>query len=95
MSGGIAYIWDRKGEFSQMCNTDTFNIEPLESATDIDELKQLVRQHFLYTESLVAENILTQWDTERDYFVKVMPIDYKRVLDEMEAKAIKNVAIGQ
>ena len=66
MSGGIAYIWDRKGEFSQMCNTDTFNIEPLESATDIDELKQLVRQHFLYTESLVAENILTQWDTERD-----------------------------
>ena len=95
MSGGIAYIWDRKGKFPQMCNTDTFNIEPLESATDIDELKQLVRQHFLYTESLVAENILTQWDTERDYFVKVMPIDYKRVLDEMEAKAIKNVAIGQ
>jgi glutamate synthase (NADPH/NADH) large chain len=95
MSGGVAYIWDRKGDFSKMCNTDTFNIEPLESAEDSEELQRMIRQHFLYTQSSVAENILAHWDKERKNFVKAMPTDYKRVLEEIADKAIKTIAIGQ
>ena len=94
MSGGIAYVWDQHGSFPQMCNTGTFNLEALEQQDDIDELLQMLRNHLLYTGSTVAEKILSHWQTERSRFVKVMPIDYKRVLQEMAASAANKLAIS-
>jgi glutamate synthase (NADPH/NADH) large chain len=94
MSGGIAYVWDQHGSFPQLCNTGTFNLEALEQQDDIDELLQMLRNHLLYTGSTVAKKILSHWQTEQSRFVKVMPIDYKRVLQEMAASAANKLAIS-
>jgi len=81
MSGGIAYVWDPKKEFPKQCNTGTFELENLVSIDDILELKAMIKKHFLYTESPVAKNILDNWEANLMHFVKVMPTDYKRVLE--------------
>ena len=94
MSGGIAYVWNRQGNFEKMCNMGTFGLEALDSADDIDELKKMVRNHLLYTGSSRAEHILSHWERESAYFVKVMPTDYKRVLNEMAEKAMKKRTIA-
>ena len=95
MSGGIAYVWDKLGSFPKMCNTGTFKLEVLEQRDDVEELKKMLRNHLLYTGSAVAEHILTHWQTEQLRFVKVMPIDYKRVLQEMAASAANKLAASQ
>ncbi|MDE0841009.1 MAG: hypothetical protein OSA42_02330, partial [Porticoccaceae bacterium] len=95
MSGGIAYVWDKLGSFPKMCNTGTFKLETLEQPDDVEELKKMLRNHLLYTGSAVAEHILTHWQTEQLRFVKVMPIDYKRVLQEMAASAANKLAASQ
>ena len=82
MSGGIAYVWDPKAEFSAKCNTGTVDLESVEEDEDIAELLELVEHHREYTRSPVAERILDQWPEVLAEFVKVMPIDYKRVLRE-------------
>jgi len=83
MSGGIAYVWDANGQFSSKCNKETFELEQLESDSDILELKGLIENHFRYTGSTVAKLILSNWEEEISRFMKVMPTDYKRVLMEM------------
>ncbi len=80
MSGGIAYIWDRKGTFTDQCNLETFELEPVEADADVTELRTLIENHARYTGSLVAKEILANWPAELRTFVKVMPTDYKRVL---------------
>ena len=79
MSGGIAYVWDRHKKFGAMCNTGTFALESLSNA-DAAELKTMVEAHEQHTGSTRARKILARWKTELQYFVKVMPTDYKRVL---------------
>ncbi|MFP6807060.1 MAG: glutamate synthase large subunit [Pseudomonadales bacterium] len=87
MSGGVAYVWDKSGEFSSRCNKDTFELEQLESQNDILELKKLISKHYTFTDSAVAKSILANWDEELGSFVKVMPTDYKRVLLEQMNEA--------
>ena len=94
MSGGIAYVLDKKGDFSSKCNTGTFDLEALENENDIQELKHLVQNHLSYTGSTVAEEILANWEEEVRHFVKVMPIDYKRVLMELAAEENKILAVA-
>jgi glutamate synthase (NADPH/NADH) large chain len=94
MSGGIAYVWNKDGDFERMCNTETFELESVEAEDDINELRTLIENHQKYTGSKVAERILDNWKAERGHFVKVMPTDYKRVLEEMSAAKTVNVAIG-
>lgn len=86
MSGGIAYVWDKDGDFASKCNTGTFELEPLEIEADILEIKTLIENHERYTGSTVARQILDNWETELSRFVKVMPTDYKRVLQEIAEK---------
>ena len=86
MSGGIAYVWNREGDFEKQCNTGTFELEEITSETDEIELKSMIEKHLKYTGSAVAEKILKEWSTEIGYFVKVMPSDYKRVLEELSAR---------
>ena len=82
MSGGIAYVYDPEDNLEQLCNLDTFELEKLEVKEDIDELKLLIENHSTYTDSAVAKKILKDWKKELNLFKKVMPTDYKRVLQE-------------
>ena len=89
MSGGIAYIFDDEGDFTKKCNNETFELEPL-LEEDLSDLKGLILKHKNYTESTVADNILKNWENASKKFVKVMPTDYKRVLNEMKIKRQNN-----
>ena len=82
MSGGIAYVYDPDDNLEQLCNLDTFELEKLEVKEDIDELKLLIENHSTHTDSTVAKKILKDWKRELNLFKKVMPTDYKRVLQE-------------
>jgi len=82
MSGGIAYIWDYDNVFAQNCNPGMVELEKIEHDHDIDELRGLIQLHLEQTDSTVAENVLNNWTTTLPQFVKIMPIDYKRVLVE-------------
>ena len=79
MSGGIAYVYDVKGNFKENCNMEMVDLEALED-DDIKMLKSLISNHFVYTESTVANYILDYWDEELNKFIKVMPKDFKQVL---------------
>ena len=92
MSGGIAYVWDRHGNFASRCNPGMVDLETMEAEEDIAELKEMVDKHFKLTGSSVARNVLENWDTVLSQFVKVMPTDYKRVLMEMKNQQEQAVA---
>ena len=87
MSGGIAYVWDPQDAFSRQCNMEMVELETLsadeaDQAEDIAELKALIEKHHHYTGSPVARRVLDNWAQSLKEFVKVMPTDYKRVLEE-------------
>ncbi len=80
MSGGIAYVLDADGTFRERLNTEMVAIEDMDDA-DAERLQSLVAAHRHETGSTVAESLLADWPTALDRFVKVMPTDYRRVLD--------------
>jgi glutamate synthase (NADPH/NADH) large chain len=82
MSGGIAYVWDPMGDFITRCNLGTVELERVETPNDLAQLLHLIELHRDFTDSTVAEKILAQWPESTTQFVKVMPVDYKRVLGE-------------
>jgi len=83
MSGGEAYVLDEDGDFYVRCNQELVDLDPVEAGSEDEEkLIRLINDHRNYTGSPVAENIIANWDDFRTKFVKVMPRDYKRVLEE-------------
>jgi glutamate synthase (NADPH/NADH) large chain len=94
MSGGVAYVWDKAGNFDKQCNTGTFELEAVSAEADAAELRTMIQSHLTYTGSTVASNILENWETELTHFVKVMPSDYKRVLMEMASENDISAATG-
>ncbi len=80
MSGGIAYVWDPDATFLTRCNLGMVELERVETDEDIAELFELIEQHRDCTGSTVAARVLDAWPGILRQFVKVMPIDYKRVL---------------
>ena len=81
MSGGIAYVWDVDGKFDTRCNLGMVELERIETDEESAELRNLIELHYRNTGSSVAKNILDDFETYvQDQFVKVMPTDYKRVL---------------
>jgi glutamate synthase (NADPH/NADH) large chain len=85
MSGGVAFVYDKEKRFADYCNMelvdfDTFDLE------DLELLQRLISNHYDFTGSTVARAILDDWQTAQKRFVKVMPRDYKRVLEERKAK---------
>ena len=92
MSGGIAYVWDRDGDFAGKCNMGTFELEQLTLDADIDELRCLIENHHRYTASTVAANLLDNWNESLQQFVKVFPADYKRVLEQMTTSSYELLA---
>ena len=82
MSGGIAYIYDIDKNFKEKCNLEMVELEGL-SVDDVRDVYNLLRNHYQYTQSKVAGKILDNFAREIKKFIKVMPLEYKRVL-EME-----------
>ncbi|GAB5440850.1 MAG: glutamate synthase large subunit [Fuerstiella sp.] len=83
MSGGVAYVFDPEDKLLVNCNLELVELEKVESTEDQTELKQLIENHQQYTGSETARKILSDWDAAVTRFVKVMPVDYKRALQEM------------
>jgi glutamate synthase domain-containing protein 2/glutamate synthase domain-containing protein 1/glutamate synthase domain-containing protein 3 len=81
MSGGIAYVLDKDRQFARRCNTELVDLDPM-GEEDAGEVRALISEHAQRTGSLVARNLLASWDRSRERFVKVMPRDYKRALEE-------------
>ena len=96
MSGGAAFVLDKAGDFRRRCNLEMVDLEPLCEADDIELVRDLLIQHAGYTGSTVAARLLSDWDDAVGKFVKVMPLDYRRVLQERK-KAEQDVreATGQ
>jgi glutamate synthase (NADPH/NADH) large chain len=80
MSGGIAYIYDPERTFGQRVNPDMVDVEPLDGE-DSFLVQSLVERHGVETDSAVAARLLEHWDVEQREFVKVMPRDYRRILE--------------
>ncbi len=80
MSGGIAYIFDEKGDFKTKCNSQMVDLEKLTEKDEIQEVHQMIHRHVEYTKSEHAQKILSNWESMLPKFVKVIPKDYKRVL---------------
>jgi glutamate synthase (NADPH/NADH) large chain len=81
MSGGIAYVWDPYASFNRRCNRETVDLDRMESEQDNQELCALIEAHEQYTGSAIARALLDNWVISSTQFVKVMPKDYKRVLE--------------
>jgi glutamate synthase (ferredoxin) len=81
MSGGIAYVLDEKGDFPNCCNRQMVALEKIEGAEEIARVRGMIENHRKYTNSARAAYVLENWDTVSSKFVKVMPKDYKRVLE--------------
>lgn len=89
MSGGLAYVWDKKHNFDYFCNMDQVEINLVEDAASRKELHELIRQHYLYTGSSLARKMLDDWNHYIEDFVQVIPIEYKRVLEEEKMKLLQ------
>lgn len=85
MSGGIAYIKpDHIEAFKKLCNDELIQFERLQDPKEIEKLKTFITKHYIYTNSSKAATILQDWENEREKFVKVIPTDYKQMLEKIQ-----------
>ena len=89
MSGGVAYVWDKHHNFDYFCNMDMVEINLVEDSNYRKELHELIRQHYLYTGSKLALTMLDDWNHYVEEFIQVVPIEYKRVLQEEQVKKLQ------
>ena len=94
MSGGVAYVYDENGDFDYYCNMEMVELSLIEDSMDSKELHALITNHYKYTQSAKAKEILDNWRDNVDKFIKVVPIEYKKVLQEEKMEAI-NKKIAQ
>jgi glutamate synthase (ferredoxin) len=87
MSGGAVFIFDETGDFAQRCNLEMVDLEPFQEPEDLELVRDLLIQHAGYTGSAVAARILGDWDWAIEKFTKIMPVDYRRVLQEQKLAA--------
>ncbi len=93
MSGGVAYVYAPDRNLLRLnCNLELVELESVEDLDDIVELKELIEKHHIYTASVVAKEILDNWDDCLPNFVRVMPRDYKRALADLAAEAAAEAA---
>lgn len=89
MSGGVAYVLDEIGNFDYYCNKGLVELGPVEDRSDIKELQSYINKHLMYTNSERAREILVNWEEYLPKFVKVIPFEYKKVLEELKLKELK------
>lgn len=84
MSGGVAYVLDEAGDFYKHCNIEMVLLERVEEQRDSDELQSMIQRHVDYTGSEIGKRLLSDWEASKEKFVKVIPKDYKRMLQQIE-----------
>ena len=89
MSGGVAYVWDPHRNFDYFCNMDMVELSLVEDSVSRKELLELIRQHYLHTGSALAGRMLDNWSRYSEEFIQVVPIEYKRVLQEEQISKLR------
>ena len=89
MSGGVAYVWNKHHNFDYFCNMDMVEINLVDDSNYRKELHELIRQHYLYTGSKLARTMLDDWGHYVTEFIQVVPIEYKRVLQEEQVRKLQ------
>jgi glutamate synthase (NADPH/NADH) large chain len=89
MSGGLAFVLNMNGDFDYFCNMEMVELTLIEDKSDSLELHQLISKHHHYTQSPLAKQILDHWEEYLKHFIKITPIEYKKVLHEEKMEAIK------
>ena len=84
MSGGIAYVLDEAGDFADRCNPEMCDLGPVSDPEELREVREMVERHAGYTGSLTARRLLEDWDAGAGQFVRVMPRDYRRMLEALQ-----------
>lgn len=95
MSGGVAFVLDRNKKFSTLCNLEMVELESVIDESDINLLQDMIQNHVRYTRSRLGQRVLDNWDVLIEDFVKVMPTEYKRVLQRRRAKKAAARAKGR
>ena len=90
MSGGVAYVWDKNHNFDYFCNMDMVELSLVEDSISRKELLELIRQHYLHTGSALAGRMLDDWNHYCEEFIQVVPIEYKRVLQEEQMQKLRD-----
>ena len=88
MSGGVAYVYDPDHTFDYFCNMDMVELSLVEDSVSRKELLELIRQHYLHTGSALAGRMLDDWHRYIEDFIQVVPIEYKRVLEEEKMRKL-------
>ena len=89
MSGGVAYVYDPDHTFDYFCNMDMVELSLVEDSVSRKELLELIRQHYLHTGSALAGRMLDDWHRYIEDFIQVVPIEYKRVLQEEKVRKLQ------
>lgn len=89
MSGGIAYVWDKDHDFDYFCNMEMVELELVEENSHRNELRELIHQHWVYTGSKLARRMLDDWNHYVKEFIQIMPIEYKKVLQDEKNRRLK------
>ncbi len=84
MSGGIAYVLDESGDFHRRCNAQMVGLEKLDDPAEMEEVRTMIQKHAQNTQSERARKVLARWDMMVPKFVKVIPKDYKRMLQAIQ-----------
>jgi glutamate synthase (NADPH/NADH) large chain len=87
MSGGLAWVYNPNNTFSENCNTEMVDLDPL-SITDEEQIIALLRKHIHLTGSEVAKELLGDWKRASSNFVKVFPKEYKKVLEKLQYQTV-------
>ncbi|OAV65868.1 Ferredoxin-dependent glutamate synthase 1 [Bacteroidales bacterium Barb4] len=89
MSGGVAYVWNKAGDFDFYCNMEMVELSLVEDASARKELHELIRKHYHHTGSALAAQLLKSWEHHIDEFIQIVPIEYKKVLQEEQMKKLQ------
>ena len=89
MSGGVAYVWNPRGDFDYFCNMEMVELSLIEETGYRKELHELIRTHYFYTGSQLAKTMLDNWERYVGEFIQVVPIEYKRVLQEEQMRKLQ------
>jgi glutamate synthase (ferredoxin) len=92
MSGGVAYVLDQDGSFASRCNTGMVELGPVGNQDEIKQLHALIVRHLQYTQSAVARRILDKWDDYIKQFVRVLPTEYRMVLERQHLNMDSDLA---
>ncbi|MDR2129699.1 MAG: glutamate synthase large subunit [Odoribacteraceae bacterium] len=94
MSGGIAYAWNPTGNFDYSCNMEMVELSLIDERADEEELRDLIATHYRHTSSPLAKRMLADWSTFAAQFIKVTPVEYKKVLEQRKVEALERKIAG-